>query len=184
MAWDKAKPENDMLLINFPAACRANWDALEAGTDPTLLITNAKISPAAGIDDTKLAQIVSGNKVKGTALCDLVNIPSAAGVMPDANSPSKLKADISDTTPEYLDGLIDTAVFQVSAGDKLQIKDGGVETAKLEGGMASPGGSKYYGTNSAGTKGFFTRGTDFVIENRTSDPASPVAGQIWFRTDV
>lgn len=26
--------------------------------------------------------------------------------------------------------------------------------------------------------------TSFVIENRTSDPASPVAGQIWLRTDL
>ena len=26
--------------------------------------------------------------------------------------------------------------------------------------------------------------TNFVIENRTSDPASPVAGQIWLRTDL
>jgi len=25
---------------------------------------------------------------------------------------------------------------------------------------------------------------DFVIENRTSDPSSPVTGQMWFRTDV
>ena len=24
----------------------------------------------------------------------------------------------------------------------------------------------------------------FIIENRTSDPSSPVAGQIWFRTDL
>lgn len=184
MAWDKFKPENDMLLINFPAACRANWDAVELGTDPALLITNAKISPAAGIEDTKLAQITTGNKVKGSALCELSGVPAAAGVLPDANSPHKLKADSSDTTPEYLDGLIDTAVFQVSGSDKLQLKDGGVETVKLEGGSASPGGSKYYGTNPAGTKGFFIRGADFVIENRTSDPPSPVSGQIWFRTDV
>lgn len=25
---------------------------------------------------------------------------------------------------------------------------------------------------------------EFVIENRTDDPASPVTGQIWFRTDL
>jgi hypothetical protein len=184
MAWDKLKPENDMLLINFPSACRANWDALEAGTDPQLLITNSKISTAAGIEDTKLAQISTGNKVKGSALCELSGVPSAAGVLPDVNSPNKIKADASDTTPEYLDALIDTVVFQISGSDKLQLKDGGVETVKLEGGAAAPGGSKYYGTNAAGTKGFFTRGADFVIENRTSDPSTPVAGQIWFRTDV
>ena len=51
MAWDKTKPENDMLLINFPPACRANWDAVELGTDPNLQITNAKVSPGAGIEE-------------------------------------------------------------------------------------------------------------------------------------
>lgn len=28
------------------------------------------------------------------------------------------------------------------------------------------------------------QGVSFVVENRTSDPGSPVAGQMWFRTDV
>jgi hypothetical protein len=158
MAWDKTKPENDMLLINFPAACRANWEALELGTDPNLLITNAKIAPGAGIEDTKLAQIVTPNKVSGAALTGLASIPSAAGVLPEVNSPNKLKADVSDTTPEYLDSLIDAGVFQISAGDQLQLKDGGVQTQKLEGGAASPGNKKYYGTNASGTKGFFDIG--------------------------
>jgi hypothetical protein len=155
MAWDKTKPENDMLLINFPAACRANWDALELGTDPNLQITNDKVAPNAGIEDSKLAQITSANKVSGSALVGLASVPQAAGVLPADNSPNKLKADVSDTTPEYLDGLIDTAVFQVSAGDQLQLKDGGVETEKLEGGSESPGNTKYYGTNDVGSKGFF-----------------------------
>ena len=155
MAWDKTKPENDMLLINFPPACRANWDAIELGTDPNLQITNAKVAPNAGIEDTKLAQIATANKVNGSALTGLASVPSAAGVLPTANSPNKLKADVSDTTPEYLDGLIDTAMFEVSGSDKLQLKDGGVQTQKLEGGAASPGNNKYYGTNDVGTKGFF-----------------------------
>ena len=67
MAWDKTKPQNDMLLINFPPACRANWDAIELGTDPNLQITNAKVAPGAGIEDTKLAQIVTANKVLACA---------------------------------------------------------------------------------------------------------------------
>lgn len=29
-----------------------------------------------------------------------------------------------------------------------------------------------------------TGGVGFIIENRTSDPTSPVTGQIWFRTDL
>ncbi|MFH1776326.1 MAG: hypothetical protein ABH952_02020 [Candidatus Omnitrophota bacterium] len=155
MAWDKTKPENDMLLINFPAACRANWDAIELGTDPVLQITNDKVAPNAGIVDTKLAQITSPNKVSGSALVGLSSVPQAAGVLPADNSPNKLKADASDTTPEYLDALIDAAVFQVSASDQLQLKDGGVQTQKLEGGSQSPGNTKYYGTNAIGTKGFF-----------------------------
>jgi len=155
MAWDKTNPENDMLLINFPAACRANWEAIELGADPNLQITNAKVAPGAGIEDTKLAQITTANKVHGSALTGLASVPSAAGVLPSANSPNKLKADVSDTTPEYLDGLIDTAVFEISGSDKLQLKDGGVGAGKLEGGAASPGNNKYYGTNAGGSKGFY-----------------------------
>lgn len=154
MAWDKAKPANDELLINFPAQCRANWEALEILTDSALQITNAKVAPAAGIVDTKLAQIVTANKVHGSSLTGLASIPAGAGVIPDAQSPHKLKADVSDTTPQYLDSLIDTAMFEVSAGDLLQLKDGGVETKKLESGAASPGNNKYYGTDGGGTKGF------------------------------
>lgn len=214
MAWDKTKPENDMLLINFPPACRANWDALELLTDVNLQITNAKVAVGAGIVDTKLAQITTASKVSGSALTGLASVPSAAGVLPDVNSPNKLKADAGDTTPEYLDSLIDSAVFQISAGDQLQLKDGGVETEKLEGGAASPGNNKGYGTNSSGTKGFYDvvdLATDqvltgektlndlklggnadcnqkqlvsAVVENRTSDPGSPVNGQIWIRTDL
>ena len=153
--WNAAKPENDQLLINFPASQRANNDALELGTDAALLITNAKVSASAAIVDTKIAQITTAAKVSGAAITLLTSVPSGAGVLPDANSPQKLKADASDTTPQYLDSLIDTGVFQVSAGDLLQLKDGGVEMEKLESGSASPGNSKYYGTNVSGTKGFF-----------------------------
>jgi hypothetical protein len=155
MAWDKLIPQNDMLLINFPPACRANWEAIELGTDPALLITNEKIAPGAGIEDTKLAQITTPAKVHGGSLVALESVPIGAGVLPSANSPNKLKADVSDTSPEYLDGLIDTAVFQISATDKLELKDGGVATGKLEGGLSSPGNTKYYGTNGSGVKGFY-----------------------------
>ncbi|MBI5124025.1 MAG: hypothetical protein HZA72_01240 [Candidatus Omnitrophica bacterium] len=154
MAWDKTKPANDELLINFPAQCRANWEALEALSDAALQITNAKVAPAAGIVDTKLAQIVTANKVHGSSLTGLASIPSGAGVIPDAQSPHKLKADVGDTTPQYLDGLIDTNMFEISGADLLQLKDAGIETKKLEGGVASPGNNKYYGTDGSGTKGF------------------------------
>jgi len=156
MAFSAATPSNDELLTNFPALCRANWDGIVLGTDANLLITNAKCAAAMGLVDTKLAQITTAAKVHGTAITGLASLPSGAGVVPDANSNGKMKADSSDTTPQYLDSLLDTGVFQISAGDLLQLKDGGVEMEKLESGSAAPGNSKYYGTNVSGTKGFFS----------------------------
>ena len=88
MAWDKSKPANDELLINFPAQCRANWDALEAQITAALKITNAKVADDAGIVDTKLAQIATAGKVSGAALTLLANVPSGAGLLPTANLPS------------------------------------------------------------------------------------------------
>lgn len=88
MAWNPLKPENDMLLINFPAACRANWDAIALATDSALLITNAKVSASAAIADTKLAQIVTASKVSGAAITSLASVPSGAGVIPLVNIPT------------------------------------------------------------------------------------------------
>ncbi|MDP3789232.1 MAG: hypothetical protein Q8R48_02395 [Candidatus Omnitrophota bacterium] len=179
MAWNPANPANDELLINFPAQCRANWEAIVLGTDPDLLITNAKCSPSMGLVDTKLAQIVTPGKVSGAAITLLGNVPSGAGVLPDVNSPNKLKADSADTTPQYLDNLIDGDVFQVSAGDLLQLKDGGVLTEKLAGGAASPGNLKYYGTDEGGAKGFHSLPaglkhailTGYIVKNNGTDAA-------------
>ncbi|MBM3210613.1 hypothetical protein FJZ33_00215 [Candidatus Poribacteria bacterium] len=88
MAWVKTNPANDELLINFPAQCRANWDAIELGTDNALQVTNAKVADSAGIVDTKLAQIVTPSKVSGAALCLLGSIPGGAGLVPVANIPN------------------------------------------------------------------------------------------------
>ena len=197
MAFIPENPGNDELLINFPAQCRANWIAIALGTASALLITNAKVSPTAAIEDTKLAQIVSTAKVHGTSITGLASLPSGAGVIPDVNCNNKLKADVSDTTPQYLSGLIDTNMFQISAGDLLQLKDGGVETEKLESGSASPGNNKGYGTNASGTKGFFDvldlatvqtwtglKYGPFRLENRTNDTGCTQTGRMWIRTDV
>ena len=81
MAWDKAKPQNTEKLKDTPALIRANWDAIELGTDANLLVTNAKVSPTAGIVDTKLAQIVTPNKVSVVAI---------TGVLPLANGGTAL----------------------------------------------------------------------------------------------
>lgn len=48
-------------------------------------IVNADIDAAAGIVDTKLAQIITTNKVSGTAIGNLASIPSGAGLIPFAN---------------------------------------------------------------------------------------------------
>lgn len=85
MAWDKTLPANNSLLINTPQYIRDNWDALELMTDSALLITNAKVSPAAAIADTKLAQISTAGKVSGAALTNLAGIPAGAGNIPSAN---------------------------------------------------------------------------------------------------
>lgn len=97
MAWDKDLPADDALLINFPTACRANWDAVELGTDTDLLITNAKVATGAAIVDTKLAQITTAGKVSGAALTNLAGIPGAAGDIPLANIPTSLTGKDADT---------------------------------------------------------------------------------------
>jgi hypothetical protein len=86
-AWDPTRPTDDELKKDVPAVVRANWVAIATGTDAALLITNAKVSPTAGIVDTKLAQITTSNKVSATALCNFSSTPSGAGVFPLANLP-------------------------------------------------------------------------------------------------
>ena len=154
MAWNATIPQNDELLVNFPALCRANWAAIALGTDAALQTTNAKVAAAAAIVDTKLAQITTPAKVSGVAITLLTSLPAGAGVIPDANSPHKLKADAGDTTPQYLDSLINTTMFEISATDLLELKDGGTEAEKLEGGSGAPGNWKFYGTDGAGAFGF------------------------------
>jgi len=50
-------------------------------------IVNADISASAAIADTKLGDITTGNKVRGTAIGNLASVPSGAGVIPTANIP-------------------------------------------------------------------------------------------------
>ena len=95
-AWDPTRPTNDELKKDVPAVVRANWDAIALLTDPALQITNAKVAAAAGIVDTKLAQITTANKVSGTALTGFGNIPSGAGVIPIANIPDINGAKLAD----------------------------------------------------------------------------------------
>lgn len=96
MAWVKTNPADDALLVNFPANCRANWDAITLGTDAALLIDNAKVAAAAAIADTKLAAIATAAKVSGAALTLLPNIPGGAGDFPLATIPDTLTGKDAD----------------------------------------------------------------------------------------
>lgn len=95
MAWTPTLPADLEKLKDSPAIFRAMWAAIATGTDPALLITNDKVSPTAGIVDTKLAQIATASKVSGAALTLLPNIPSGAGVIPVANIPDLAASKIT-----------------------------------------------------------------------------------------
>ena len=98
MAWDSSKPGNSDKLKDFPPFVRAMWAAMEALTDASLLITNDKISPTAGIVDTKLAQLTTPSKVSGAAITALGSVPSGAGALPDANAPTTMVKTTGDQT--------------------------------------------------------------------------------------
>lgn len=102
-AWDKNKPTLDDYLYDWPAQVQANWDAIETGTDPALLITNAKVSATASIADTKLASITTAGKVSGTAITGLASLPGGAGAVPIANGGTG-----QTTRQGALDALLDT----------------------------------------------------------------------------
>jgi len=150
-----ANPRIDILTINSAgtlawvagdeaASPAAKWASLTVGTMPICLV----------YCKTTMAKVVDYE--------DAAANPNEAYIYADLRpmfgntETNKLKADAADATPQYLDSLIDAAMFIISAGDVLQLKDGGVEMEKLESGSASPGNSKYYGTNAAGAKGFFS----------------------------
>lgn len=50
-------------------------------------IVNADIDSSANIADTKIADITTGGKVRGTSILNLPSIPSGAGLIPSANIP-------------------------------------------------------------------------------------------------
>lgn len=140
MALDITKPDDDGLLINAPSYIRANWEALALGTDPALLITNAKCASNLALPDSKLAQITTAAKVSGTALILLPNIPAGAGIIPVANidtgvSANKiLKLDSSAKIPA-VDGSL---LINLNA---TQLITGTVPPARL--GSGSGGATKF-----------------------------------------
>lgn len=121
-AWDKTKPTDDNLLSTAPSLIRANWDAIETGTDSALQITNAKVSATAAIVDTKLAQLTTADKVHGTALTGLSSIPNSAdGQVPLANGGTA--ANLTDPNADRVMFWDDSAgaVDWLSAGNGLTI---------------------------------------------------------------
>lgn len=89
MSWVKTVPANNGKLIDAPAQIRANWDAIELGTDSALQITNAKVAVGAGIVEAKCAfDGSSGHDHSGSTAGKKIILTSATsvtGVLPIAN---------------------------------------------------------------------------------------------------
>lgn len=120
-AWDKTKPSDSELLSATPALIRANWQAIETGTDAALKITNAKVDDAAAIADTKLAQITTAGKVSGAAITLMTNVPSGAGRLPRANTPlisTDTVVSLADGAGSVIDASTGNIFTQVATADR------------------------------------------------------------------
>lgn len=130
-AWDKTKPANTEKLKDTPALIRANWDAIELGTDANLLVTNAKVSPTAEIADTKLAQITTASKVSTTAITGTLGIANGGtGVTSAGGTAYRVLGTSNGTTFGLMQIDLATAVLTGT----LPIANGGT-------GLTSAGGS-------------------------------------------
>lgn len=87
MSWNKAKPADNEKLKDSPVQIRANWDALEAGADPALQVTNSKVAPGAGIAESKLAfDPAAGHDHSGSSKGKKIDVTTGiTGVTPIAN---------------------------------------------------------------------------------------------------
>lgn len=74
----------------------------------------------------------------------------------DANVTTAKLASNAVTTAKITDANVTTAKLADGAVTTAKIADANVTTEKLESGNATPGNSKYYGTDGSGTKGFHT----------------------------
>ena len=78
---------------------------------------------------------------------------TGAGMLTD----EKVKADSGDPTTGYLNAKVQNSITVDTSAHKLQLVNDSI----------SPGASKYYGTNSGGTKGFFNLPTK--VSDLTND---------------
>ena len=97
MAWDKSEPDDDELLINTPGLIRANWSAIETGTDNSLQIDETKCHASMSLADSKLATISTAGKVDGLALTGLASLGAFVGDIPTSNLANVMKTSDAQT---------------------------------------------------------------------------------------
>lgn len=95
----------------------------------------------------------------------------------------------TSTSGDYLKiGIIDTSITAGYLGSGAvtteKIADSACTWDKQDLGSGNISTSYLADSACTASKLNITEGVQFVLENRTSDPASPVAGQMWLRTDL
>jgi len=117
-AWLASAPANDSLLINAPAAIRANWDAIALGTAADLLITNAKVSASAAIEESKILFSATGHTHAGTVNGKKISLTTAvSGVLPVINGGTGVDGDTYDA--DKLDGQHGSYYIEFRSGDMM-----------------------------------------------------------------
>ena len=151
MSWVKTIPADDCKLKDAPAQIRANWDAIELGTDAALQVTNAKVAPGAGIAENKLAfDGTSGHDHSGTTAGKKITLTTGVtGTLPIANGGTgststtycSLTANVSGVLPVANGGtgsssqnFVDLTQAQTIAGTKTinALKLGGAMDCNLQ----------------------------------------------------
>lgn len=184
-AWDKTKPQDTEKLADTPALIRANWEALELGTDSALQITNAKVAAAAGIVDTKLATISTAGKVSGAALTLLANTPSGAGRIPRANAPlvhTDTIVALSDGAGSVIDCSTGNIFTMTATADRtLGTTTNCVDGQKFIIAFTASGADRTL-TLPTSTSGDFAYGTDVTALTATTSGKTDFVGCIYSTT--
>jgi len=184
-AWDKTKPSDSELLSATPALLRANWEALETGTDSALLITNAKVASDAAIADTKLAAITTAGKVSGAALTLFANTPSGAGRLPRANVPlvnTDTVVALADGAGSVIDAATGNFFTQTATADRtLGTPTNPTNGQKIIIRFTASGGARTLTLPTAGA-GDFAFGEDITKITQTTSGKTDYIGCIYDST--